>query len=261
MSDMRYILQYIRLKKRINIQVVFPQKYATIQVISPFSFPLGDFNRSAKMLSEIPLFSSLEAVTLEALSILLIKKEFKRNQALITQGDLSRSLFLIQSGRAKVFSNDDEGKQTIFAFLGKNDYCGELSLLDAEPRSASVVALEKTIALQLSYSQFNAFLKIHPEISYSIFRALTARIRDNDETICNLTSLDIYGRVIQLLYKEARDENGKMITQRLTQQDIAEMVGSSREMVSRILTELRKGGYIDIEKKRININKKLPRHW
>lgn len=213
------------------------------------------------MLSEIPLFSSLETATLEELSTLLIKKEFKRNQALITQGDHSRSLFLIQSGRAKVFSNDDEGKQTIFAFLGTDDYCGELSLLDAEPRSASVVALEKTVALKLSYPQFDAFLKTHPEISYSIFRALTSRIRDIDVTICNLTSLDIYGRVIQLLYREAQEEGGKMVTQRLTQQDIAEMVGSSREMVSRILTELRKGGYIDIDKKRISIEKKLPRHW
>jgi CRP/FNR family cyclic AMP-dependent transcriptional regulator len=213
------------------------------------------------MLSKIPLFSDLDVETLEKLSTLMIKKEFKRNQALITQGDHSRSLFLIQSGRAKVFSNDDEGKQTIFAFLGADDYCGELSLLDAEPRSASVVALENTVALQLNYPQFDAFLKTYPEVSYSIFRALTSRIRNIDETICSLTSLDVYGRVIQLLYRETQEENGKIITQRLTQQDIAEMVGSSREMVSRILTELRKGGYIGINKKRISIEKKLPRHW
>jgi len=86
--------------------------------------------------------------------------------------DLSRSLFLIETGRTKVFSNDEEGKQTIFAFLAAGDYCGELSLLDAEPRSASVVALEKTVTLQLNYPQFDAFLKTHPELSYSIFRAL-----------------------------------------------------------------------------------------
>lgn len=213
------------------------------------------------MLSKIPLFSALDAITLEKLSALFVKKEFKRNQTLISQGDLSRSLFLIESGRTKVFSNDEEGKQTIFAFLSAGDYCGELSLLDAEPRSASVVALEKTITLQLTYPQFDIFLKTHPEISYSIFRALTTRIRDIDETICSLTSLDIYGRVIQMLYKEAEEKNGKMVTERLTQQDIAEMVGASREMVSRILTELRKGGYIGVDKKRITIEKKLPRHW
>ena len=90
---------------------------------------------------------------------------------------------------------------------------------------------------------------------------MTSRIRDIDETICSLTSLDIYGRVVQLLHREAQEKDGKMLTQRLTQQDIAEMVGSSREMVSRILTELRKGGYIDIDKKCISIEKKLPRHW
>ncbi len=213
------------------------------------------------MLSKIPLFSALDSKTLEKLSSLMVKKEFKPNQTLISQGDLSRSLFLIETGRTKVFSNDEDGKQTIFAFLAAGDYCGELSLLDAEPRSASVVALEKTVTLQLNYPQFDAFLKTHPELSYSIFRALTARIREIDETICSLTSLDIYGRVIQVLYKESQEKNGKMVTERLTQQDIAEMVGSSREMVSRILTELRKGGYIGIDKKRISIEKKLPRHW
>jgi CRP/FNR family cyclic AMP-dependent transcriptional regulator len=213
------------------------------------------------MLAEVPLFSSLDASTLDKLSSLLIKKIFKRNQSLISEGDHSRSLFLLQTGRAKVFSNDDEGKQTIFAFLGAGDYCGELSLLDAEPRSASVVALEETIALQLNYTPFDNFLKNHPEISYSIFKTLTARIRQMDRTIFNLTSLDTYGRIVQLLYQEAQDKNGTMITERLTQQDIAEMVGSSREMVSRILTELRKGKYIAIDKKRITIAKRLPRHW
>ena len=213
------------------------------------------------MLSKIPLFSALDTNTLEELSSLMVRKEFKRNQTLISQGDLSRSLFLIESGRTKVFSNDEDGKQTIFAFLSAGDYCGELSLLDGEPRSASVVALEKTLTLQLSYPQFDAFLKTHPELSYSIFRALTSRIREIDETICSLTSLDIYGRVIQVLHKEAQEENGKVVTERLTQQDIAEMVGSSREMVSRILTELQKGGYIGIDKKCITIEKKLPRHW
>ena len=213
------------------------------------------------MLSKIPLFSGFNDKTLEEFSMLLVKKEFSRNQFLISQGDLSRSIFFIVSGRVKVFSNDDEGKQTIFAFLNDGDYCGELSLLDAEPRSASVISLGNTITLQLTYKQFDTFLQKHPNICYPMFKALTARIREVDETICNLTSLDIYGRLVQLLYKEAKEETGKLITQRLTQQDISEMVGSSREMVSRILTELRKGGYIEINKKRISIEKKLPRHW
>ena len=213
------------------------------------------------MLSQIPLFSGLEKEISEELSSLLSKKNFKRNEFLISQGDLSRSLFFITSGRVKVFSNDDEGKQTIFAFLSEGDYCGELSLLDAQPRSASVVALEKTSTLILTFDQFNHFLQKHPQVCFPMFTALTTRIREIDETICSLASLDIYGRLIQLLYKEARNESGKLITQRLTQQDIAEMVGSSREMVSRILSELRKGGYIQIDKKRISIEKRLPRHW
>lgn len=214
-----------------------------------------------KVLSETPLFAGIDTETLKHFSSLLIKKELKRNELMISQGDESRSMFFIVSGRLKVFHNDEDGTQTTFAFVSSGDYCGELSLLDAEPRSASVVALENTVVLQLSYQRFDAFLEKHPHICYPIFRSLTQSIREIDQTICSLSSLDVYGRLIQLLYKEVEDENGKMITQRLTHQDIAEMVGSSREMVSRILSDLRKGGYIEIANKRITIEKKLPRHW
>lgn len=217
--------------------------------------------KESKMLDKIPIFSELNEQALAKFSALLVRREFPKNKMIISQGDKSRSLFLIEKGRVKVFTNSEEGKQTTLAFLTEGEFCGELSLLDAEPRSASVITLEKTVVLQLTYSQFDGLLKKYPEVCYPMFKALTSRIREIDLTICGLTSLDVYGRLVQLLNKEAKNEKGIMITPRLTQLDIAETVGSSREMISRILSELRKGGYVQIDKKRIIINKKLPKNW
>ncbi len=187
---------------------------------------------------------------------------FKKNSTVISQGDHSRSLFIITSGRMKIFANDEEGSQTIFTFLEAGSFFGELSLLDDAPRSASVVAVEDSKVLNLSHQHFNNFLSNHPEICPALFKALTTRIRQMDDTICTLTSRDIYGRLVQTLYNAAKEQaDGTLITQRLTHQDLAEMVGSSREMVSRIFKELKVGGYIEVEKKQIIIKKQLPNRW
>lgn len=213
-------------------------------------------------LHKIELFSGLSTHTLAELCGLMKQVNFKKKSLVITQGENTRSLFVITSGRLKVFANNEEGDQTIFTFMGPGDFFGELSLLDDAPRSASVIAVEDSKGYSLSHQNFEIFLNDHPEVCQPLFKALTARIRQMDETICNLSSRDIYGRLLQLLYKEAEPQaDGKLITLRFTHQDIAEMIGSSREMVSRILTDLKKGGYISIDKKRILIEKKLPEHW
>lgn len=215
-----------------------------------------------KSLQNIELFSGLPKNALAELCRLMKQVSFKKNSVIITQGEKTRSLFVITSGRLKVFANNEDGDQTIFTFMGAGDFFGELSLLDNAPRSASVIAVEDSTGYSLDYHNFNTFLNDHPEVCQPLFKALTTRIRQMDNTICNLSSRDIYGRLIQILYKEAEpQDNGKLITLRFTHQDLAEMIGSSREMVSRILTDLRKGGYISIEQKRIIIEKKLPEHW
>ena len=213
-------------------------------------------------LKKIELFAGLSIDALTELSALMKEVSFKKNSLVITQGEKTRSVFVISSGRLKVFANNEDGDQTIFTFMGAGDFFGELSLLDDAPRSASVIAVVDSKGFSLSHANFLAFLNNHPEICPSMFKALTTRIRQMDQTICDLTSRDIYGRLIQILYKEAEhQEDGTLITQRLTHQDLAEMIGSSREMVSRIFTDLRKGGYISVDKKRVLIEKKLPRHW
>ncbi len=223
---------------------------------------IPDLSSRAKNLSKIELFSSISTEALEELGSLMKEVNFKKNTMVITQGERSRSLFTVTFGRLKVFASDEEGNQTIFTFLSEGDFFGELSLLDDAPRSASVIAVEDSKGLSLSHDNFCQFMKHHPEICQPLFKALTSRIRQMDDTICNLTSRDIYGRLVQTLYNEAEVQaDGSLMTERLTHQDLAEMIGSSREMVSRIFTDLRKGGYISVDKKRIMIEKKLPPHW
>lgn len=113
----------------------------------------------------------------------------------------------------------------------------------------------------LHYEQFKFYIDTHPEAAFPIMRALTSTIRELDEKISILTSQDTYGRLAHVLHKEAINDNGQIVTPRFTHQEIAEMIGSSREMVSRILGDLRKGGYINIIKKQIYILRKFPKHW
>ena len=216
----------------------------------------------SQQLLRLPLFSVLPENVLLELSGIVKELSYKRNTIVISQGDDTRSLYIVLHGRLKVLASDEEGNQTIFSFLGAGDFFGELSLLDDAPRSASVITVEDTQVLHLSHQYFNEFIKNHPEVCSLIFKALTTRIREMDNTICDLTSLDVYGRLVQVLYKEAHETlDGSIKTERLTHQDLAEMVGSSREMISRILKELRTGEYISVDGKRITIERKLPRHW
>lgn len=213
-------------------------------------------------LEKVELFSGISRVALNELASLMKEVTFKKNSLVITQGDRTRSLFIITSGRMKVYASDEDGSQTIFTFLGPDSFFGELSLLDDAPRSASVIAVEESRALSLSHQNFSNFLSQHPEISTSLFKALTKRIRSMDDTICTLTSRDIYGRLVQTLYNQAKEqEDGTLITQRLTHQDLAEMIGSSREMISRIFKDLKQGDYIRIDKKRVIIRKQLPTRY
>ncbi len=219
-------------------------------------------NEHKHKLELIELFSGISQEVIDKLSNLMKEVSVKKNTQVITQGDTSRSLFIISKGRLKVFANDEHGNQTIFTFLSEGDFFGELSLLDSAPRSASVTAVDDCTLLTLSHQNFQNILEEHPEISQPLFTALTMRIRQMDETICDLTSRDTYGRLAQTLYREAvQHDDGSLTTKRLTHQDLAEMIGSSREMVSRILKDLRTGEYISIDQKEITILRKLPRHW
>jgi CRP/FNR family cyclic AMP-dependent transcriptional regulator len=214
------------------------------------------------MLDKIPLFSDLDKTDLELLTSRTVTRQYPRNAIIINEGDISDSLFVIRSGSVKVFLSNDEGKEVILNVQRTGEYFGELALIDSGPRSASVITQEKTVLSLISKSDFEEFLRQHPAATVKIMRGLVKRLRALSENVRNLALMDVYGRVARLLLKLSQPEGEvRVIRDALTQQDIADRVGASREMVSRILKDLREGGYIEINDRHITLRERLPHGW
>ena len=214
------------------------------------------------VLDKISLFSELSASDLEAVTKLAVTRNFPKNTLILCEGDQSDSLYVILSGKVKVFLSDEEGKEVTLNVQGEDEYFGELALLDNAPRSASVVTLEKTRLAVISKSSFEECMEKNPGISLKVSRGLARRLRELSENVRSLALMDVYGRVARTLLEMSEEKDGKkIIPQKLTQREIASMVGASREMVSRILRDLSVGGYITIDKKIITINERLPAAW
>jgi CRP/FNR family cyclic AMP-dependent transcriptional regulator len=214
------------------------------------------------MLKNIPLFAGLDDQELSLLEQHANTRTFPKNAILITEGDDTDSLYIIQSGKVRIFMSNPDGKEIILNEQGPGEHFGELALVDDAPRSASVMALEKTQVSIISRQDFRQVLGKHPDLAFSLIRDLSRRIRVLSENVKDLALLDVYGRVAKTLLGMAKDIDGQLIIEdRPTQQDIANHIGASREMVARILKDLETGGYITVTKKQILINEKLPRAY
>ena len=188
-------------------------------------------------------------------------RKFPRNTVLIHEGDDSNALFVIVAGRVKVYLSDSEGREVTLTTQGAGEYFGEM-VLDGGPRSASVITLEPTQCLVIPHAGLELFLAESPDFSLHLIRDLMRRTRRLTESVRNLALLDVYGRVARVLLELAHDVDGRLvIAERLTQQDIANRVGASREMVSRILGDLERGGYVHEERGQLVIERTPPPHW
>jgi CRP/FNR family cyclic AMP-dependent transcriptional regulator len=214
------------------------------------------------MLDDIPLFAGLQTDELEHLSSKAVTHTYPKNTIVINEGDISNSLYVIIEGQVKIFRANEEGREIVLNLQGPGEYFGEIALLDSEPRSVSVITLEKCRIAILSKADFEAFLLVNPPVMMTILCNAIARLRALTDTVSNLALLDVYGRVTRLLLQSAEEIDGiRTVNMALTQQDIASRVGSSREMVSRILKDLRTGGYIEQQDRQILIRKSLPHAW
>ena len=212
-------------------------------------------------LKAIPLFSGLSAQEIDALANAAVVRTFPKNTIVVTEGERSDSLYVILSGRVKVFVSDEEGRGVTLNFEGPGEYFGELAL-DEGPRSASVVTLEPCRMALIPNDVLKGFVSGHPDVALHLIRALIGRVRHTTESLKDLATLDVYGRVAKLLLDLAREVGGKLIIEsRLTQQEIADRVGCSREMVTRIFRDLTVGGYIGNEDGKIIIYRRPPRAW
>ncbi len=212
-------------------------------------------------LKNIALFEGVHEQELRALGDRAGLRSYPKNAIIINEGDLSDSLYVIVSGKVKVYLADEEGKELILAIKGAGQYFGEM-VLDDKARSASVMALEPSQCAVLSGADFKAFVLKHPEVALHLIRNLVRMARGLNENVRSLAMLDVYGRVARVLLDLAVEQDGKLaIPDRLTQKDIASRVGASREMINRILRDLTQGGYVTIASGRITINKTPPAHW
>jgi CRP/FNR family cyclic AMP-dependent transcriptional regulator len=188
-------------------------------------------------------------------------RTFPKNAVIINEGDRGDTLFVILSGKVKVYVSDDDGREMILDMHGAGDYVGEMSL-DGQPRSASVMTMEPTTCAVLSRDELRAAIGRNPDIAMAIIEKLIERARIATDNVKNLALMDVYGRVARLLLSLAKEEGGKLVVpERMTQQDIADRVGASRDMISRIFKDLTVGGYVTVENRQITINRKPPARW
>jgi CRP/FNR family cyclic AMP-dependent transcriptional regulator len=169
---------------------------------------------------------------------------------------------VIVSGAVKAYLSDENGKEAILSTQGPGEYFGELALFDDTPRSASVAATEPCKLMVLQKSVVQEAVRSDPDIALKLLKGMAGRVRRLTENVRTLALLDVFGRLVRVLEDLAVERDGvRVIEPRPTQQEIASRIGASREMVSRILTDLARGGYIEMEDKRILIRKKIPSHW
>ncbi|MCZ6579311.1 MAG: Crp/Fnr family transcriptional regulator [Gammaproteobacteria bacterium] len=215
----------------------------------------------SETLSNTTLFSELDDADIEKVVSQTSLRQFPKNTVIVNQGDDTDSFYVIVKGKVDVFLHNDKGKEIIINTLGECEAFGELAALGGIPRQASIITTEDSTFGVISRQVFMDTLLTKPVISMRIIDLLITRIQDLTEEVSSLALEDVYNRVVRVLYKHAQEVGEKLITEKLTQQNIASRVGATREMVHRILKELKTGGYITIEGKQITIERKLPSGW
>lgn len=198
---------------------------------------------------------------LQEIAALAAARSYARNAIIVNEGDETDSLYVLLSGRVKVFLSDAQGKEVTLNQLGPGEYFGEITL-DGGPRSASVMALEDTRCAVVKRGELLALVERQPQFALHMVRKLARRVRALSESVRSLALMDVYGRVARLLLELAEEKDGRLVIgEALTHRDIASRVGASREMISRIFSDLSDGGYVRKENGHLVIVRKPPARW
>ena len=209
---------------------------------------------SLVVLRNIPLFSGLDESELERLSKVAVRRRAARGEQVVRAGEDAETLIVMLTGRAKVTNFDEEGREIILAWLSPGEFFGEMGLIDGSPRSANVVAVEPCELLVLGKHEFQRCMQDNFQVVQKLMQILVRRLREADRNIESLALLDVYGRVARLLLDMSEDDSGKrVVRQKISKQDMARMIGASREMVSKVMRDLEVGGYIISEGDHITI--------
>jgi len=204
-------------------------------------------------LRRVPLFAQLGDDELERVASAVRERPYPRNSVIVFEDDPGDALFVVAAGQVKVVLIGEDGREVILAVLGPGDFFGELALIDDEPRSAHVIAMEDARLLVLRRDDFHRELEAHPRIALGLLRALSRRLRRADDKIGALVMLDVYGRVARVLLELAADGPTGDVVAGVTHSTLAQMIGSSRETVSRTLRDLGDRGLISVSDKGIRL--------
>ena len=206
-------------------------------------------------------FAPLHGDTLRTIASSGVVRQFPKQTVLIHEGDVGDSLYIILAGRIKVYASNAAGREVVLAFYGPGEYVGEMSL-DGAPRSASVITMEPTTCAIVNRAQFRDFLAANPDFAHHLIEKLIHRARVATENVKSLALSDVYGRLVRLVNTLATEDGGRLVVhERLTQQEIADRVGASRDMIGKLMKDLVAGGYLSVEDRTITVLKKLPPGW
>ena len=205
--------------------------------------------------------SPLRQETLRAIAATGVVRQFPKNTVLIHDGDTGDTLYIILSGRVKVYASNAAGREVVIDFHGTGECLGEMSL-DGSKRSASVMTVEPTTCAIVNRAHFRDFILAYPDFAMYLIEKLIHRVRVTTENVKSLALTDVYGRLARLLNALAKEVDGKLaVHEKLTQQDIADRVGASRDMIGKLMKDLVAGGYLAVEDRTITILRKLPTGW
>ena len=193
------------------------------------------------------MFANFSADQLRTLVTVVMRRNAPRGSVIMAEGDRVDSLYIVISGRLKVMMGEADGKEVILGILGPGEIFGEMGLIDDGPRSASVVAIEPCELMVVTKRDFKRCMVESFDTAMTVMRVLVRRLRAADRKIGSLAMLDVYGRVARLLLDLSEDVDGqRVVTKRLPKQDIAKMIGASREMVSMVMRDLEHSGYFEV---------------
>ncbi|NOT84160.1 MAG: Crp/Fnr family transcriptional regulator [Methylococcaceae bacterium] len=188
--------------------------------------------------------------------------KFPKHATIITEGEVSSSLYIVLTGKVRVFTSYADGKEVTLLTQGPGSYFGELALLTDEPRSASVTTLESSVCGIITRADFLSWLTLYPAVAIDFLGILSEKVKYLTEKIKQLALFNVYERTISVLKDMARQEGDCfIIDNRPTQQELASMVGASREMVNKVMKELTRGGYVVVLDKSLRIEGRLPSNW
>jgi CRP/FNR family cyclic AMP-dependent transcriptional regulator len=217
-----------------------------------------------ELIRRVPLFAQLTTAQAQALVGAVAKRRFKRGEYIVTQGQTSNALFILLTGRARVLITDKRAREVILATLRVGDHVGEMSLIDGEPHSASVQAEIMTDVLVLGRKEFALCIAENSTMAQSVMRELVRRLRSADHKISSLALMGVYARVANVMLENAVTDasGGLLIPHKVSRQDVAKMVGASREMVSRVMKDFEEKGFLqtlDHGLIRVNERRRVPR--